>query len=837
MAIVCILSVSPLNVSALSDTVSKAVIATIDSTLRVDNGENFFEVGSVTDDLRSYLQFAQPLGVGRDPIIALRNFSFLHVIMNPRGNSFRDYDIRLNNTPLNNPFSGSTLWNVLSGVNNLISDQAFGLAISDNRTGSLNGYRYLRMGELLSEKQYAVSYSFANKSNGNALKFSTSDNIGNKWRYDLMGKFSWGRDPFLDGIFGRRLALSGSVNYQMDDNNLFSMGYILNLGEGGLRSYSTDEVFGLAQSADVDYWWGYNPNVGIQDGRMRNASTRTNTTASISLRHDFSKEYFTNREISLSTGITYIYDRRGFASLTRYDAPNPYPDYYAYLPSHFDNPAQAEAIRQQWMTEESARGINWSRLYQTNYEQPTSSDGRRSRYAVQDEVSRNSMLRLSSLATFNINSQFSVWAALDLSMDDQRNFRVLDDLLGGDYWLDVDPYLLDDVFLGDQSNNDLRNPDRRVRVGDRFGYNYKLTYAGTDLSAGVNLNVGRFSTAASLSFATGGLSRKGFYAKENFAEQDTYGRSGTEFENGTKLKVSAQYHFGGSWLTGINMLTAKQISAADQRFLSPMFRNTFVENPEQPSYTGVELFVENRKAWGGFSFTAYAQRSDLGTSITNRYDQSSGKYSHYVISGQKTRAIGIDASLEVNIGSRVKIGGLLMLGDFRYSSDPFSRQYDEKTGALLIEQERIHIDGLKIPDAPSVAFAGSLSYRPVGTLVFDLGVSYSSERYARMDILRRTDRYTAMAASETIREQLLEQTALPAHVVADISAGYGWYSPGGHSVWCRLSVSNFTNERVVRSGYEQFRLIKTGRNSFEPSPIKRLYDYGRTIFLTVMYSF
>lgn len=833
----CLLPTLPLNANALGDSTFRVTATTVDSVLRIKDNETFYEIGSVTDDIRSYLQFSQPLGIGRDPILSLRNFGFLHIITNPRGNSLSAHDIRLNNTPMNDPFSGRVLWNVLSGVDNLISDQACGLTTPDSWLGSSDGYRYMRMGELISEKRYFASYSYSNKSNGNMVKFSMSDRVGEKWSYDVAGKFSWGRDPFFDGVFGRRLTSSGSVNYQANNNNLFSVGYVINLGEGGLRSYVTDEVFGLAQDAGMKHWWGYNPNVGFQDGRQRNSSTRSNTTAGISLRHDFSKEFFTNREISLSTGITYAYDRRGYASLTRYDAPNPYPDYYGYLPSNFDNPAQADAIRQQWMTDEATRGIDWHRLYQTNYAQPTSPNGRRSRYAVQDEISRNSLLRFSSVLKLTINSYFSTWAALDMSMDNQRNFRVMDDLLGGDYWLDVDPYLLDDVFLGDQTNNDLRSPNRTVRAGDKFGYNYRLAYTGTDLSVGAKLNVEKFSAVVSLSFASGGVARNGFYEKENFSDRDSYGKSEVDFENGAKLKVSAMYLFGGYWTTGINLLTAKIMPTADQLFLSPMFRNTFVENPEKPSYTGIEVFLNARKTWGGFAFTAYAQMSTLGNSVINRYDQTSGKYSHHVISGQKTTSLGIDASLEVNAGPRVKLAGVLMIGDFRYSSDQFSKQYDEKTGDLLIEKERIHMEGLKIPDAPSVAVSGSVSYRPVSTLVLDLGATYTAERYARMDIMRRTDRYLATASSETIREQIQEQTPLPAHIVTEFSVGYGWYSPRGHSLWLRASVSNLTNERIVRSGYEQSRLIRNGRNSYEPYPIKTLYDYPRTFFVTIMYSF
>ena len=55
-----------------------------------------------------------------------------------------------------------------------------------------------------------------------------------------------------------------------------------------------------------------------------------------------------------------------------------------------------------------------------------------------------------------------------------RRFKRMRDLLGADYVIDIDQYLVDDDTYGNLLQNNLRNPDRRIGEGDRFGYDYAL---------------------------------------------------------------------------------------------------------------------------------------------------------------------------------------------------------------------------------------------------------------------------------------------------------------------------------------------------------------------------
>ena len=50
----------------------------------------------------------------------------------------------------------------------------------------------------------------------------------------------------------------------------------------------------------------------------------------------------------------------------------------------------------------------------------------------------------------------------------------MNDLLGGDYWVDIDQFALRDFDDPNLAQNDLQNPNNIIKAGDIFGYNYDI---------------------------------------------------------------------------------------------------------------------------------------------------------------------------------------------------------------------------------------------------------------------------------------------------------------------------------------------------------------------------
>ena len=50
----------------------------------------------------------------------------------------------------------------------------------------------------------------------------------------------------------------------------------------------------------------------------------------------------------------------------------------------------------------------------------------------------------------------------------------MNDLLGGDYWVDIDQFALRDFDDPNLAQNDLQNINNIIKIGDIFGYNYDI---------------------------------------------------------------------------------------------------------------------------------------------------------------------------------------------------------------------------------------------------------------------------------------------------------------------------------------------------------------------------
>ena len=73
--------------------------------------------------------------------------------------------------------------------------------------------------------------------------------------------------------------------------------------------------------------------------------------------------------------------------------------------------------------------------------------------------------------------------------------------------------------------NDLRHPDRTIREGGRFGYDYALTVRTASVRVQADYRSDRFRADLSAELGSGTVSRRGYYEKELFPGAQSYGRS------------------------------------------------------------------------------------------------------------------------------------------------------------------------------------------------------------------------------------------------------------------------------------------------------------------------
>lgn len=112
-----------------------------------------------------------------------------------------------------------------------------------------------------------------------------------------------------------------------------------------------------------------------------------------------------------------------------------------------------------------------------------------------------------------ISERLTVRYGIRAARTDSRFYKQMRDLMGRSYFVDRDYYLIDDGVYGNKLQNDLRHPDRIIREGDRFGYDYDLRR--NEIGAGGSLEYRADRLRAFIAAEVGAASvfRRGHYEK------------------------------------------------------------------------------------------------------------------------------------------------------------------------------------------------------------------------------------------------------------------------------------------------------------------------------------
>src|SRR5690606_34091344 len=151
-----------------------------------------------------------------------------------------------------------------------------------------------------------------------------------------------------------------------------------------------------------------------------------------------------NTQSKLTTAASYSFGERYRTALDWYNAPDPRPDYYRNLPSYATIPDVQDLLTNLFASDISYRQINWNKLYDINRNSFATVDdngntltGTRSRYILEDRVTATNKFNINSVYNNNITAQLKLTAGAYYSYQQDHNFKRLNDLLGGDFYLNI----------------------------------------------------------------------------------------------------------------------------------------------------------------------------------------------------------------------------------------------------------------------------------------------------------------------------------------------------------------------------------------------------------------
>ena len=643
------------------------------------------------------------------------------------------------------------------------------------------------------------------------------------WHIRLFTRARTGRDIYVEGVHTNSLDIATSLSRHRRASDI-GIVLLLPFSERGIRSASVEEAYTLTGNTM------YNPSWGMQSGKVRNS--RIATTLRPELLLSWKRRITTATTVVVAANSGYEYG--GYTTLAWFDAMSTAPDNYRYLPSFQMGDDERRVVTNAWRNNDLRyTQIDWEGIYHTNSLQSSGEAA----YIVENR--RNNTLY--GNATAGIRGEYahlSLDCGIDLNYTTTRSFKLIDDLLGADHIIDLDYYLLDDATYSNHLQNDLRNPNRKVVEGGRFGYDYRLTRRSVALRGLIEWQCSNhLCLMAGIRIAAEQSLRSGYYEKELFAGSNSYGKSRTINLTPYRINIALLYTLGKHRLQGSVMLRGESPDI-DNLFLQPQYNNHTVDNPSLRHSIAGELNYAYTTPTVELNATAFITSTTNDTEVVRYYDDLAATYSDAVIANIARLNFGIELSSKIRYSRLFTSTFALTLAQYRFSQDAQLSLYAD-TDNDLIATSNIALGNCHAP-YPEITAYGDIAFRSPSGWSARLSAQYWGLRRVEPSLIRRSERITSYATSPEELSAISEQQRLADAITLDLSVGKRFRFRGGSSLFVQLAVRNLLGSDIVARGYEQHRIRRQTiqqRTHIEPFADRLTYAYPRTAYLSLGFLF
>lgn len=816
--------------SDTTDTEIDRVVPTFTTTLDALEDEN-----AENQDVSGLLQSS------RDIFNSTAGFNFGVARYRIRGYDSENFVVTMNGVTLNNPETGRAIWALWGGLNDITRYQETknGISSSPLTFGGIGGSSNINARPTSVRKGTNISYALANRTYNHRIMATHSTGMmdnGMAVAVSASGRYS--DEGYIDGTFYSGASYFISIEQKL--NNKHSIGFVGFAAPTvqGRNSITTQETYDLTGNNFYNSYWGY------QNGEKRNSRVRNTHQPRLMLNHYFD----INDKTQLMSSIYYTFGRSGNTRLNWHHAADPRPEYWKNLPSFYSEPGDEYLYAQQaalWQAQDpTTTQLDWDHFYFANSKNlytldnvngtGTSLTGNRSKYIIEEQRQDVYDYGFNSTLTHKLNDKLTLSGGVKGSIYKSKNFKVVDDLLGGEFWVDVDQFAERDIADPDAAQTDLDNPNRAVKVGDKFGYDYDININTFNLYAqidGTSAKIDWFlgASATYTSFWRTGNVRNGLFPENSFGD--------SEKQNFTNFGAKAGVVYK---LTGRHLLTANgafitRAPLARNSFLSPRTRHEVVSG------------LENEKILSG-DFNYIVRYPKVKTRATvfytsiqdklwsrNFYHDELNTFVNYVMKGVDQLFVGVEFGGEVKVTPTITATGTFAMGDFTYNSRPTATVTQDNSTKLLEENKTIYLKNYKMGESPQTVSSIGLRYRSPKYWFVGADFNYFADIYLQVNPDRRTEEALAnFVDTDPQVDGIINQQKLDNNYTLNLFAGKSWKF-GNYFLRVNLNVTNvLDNKDFQTGGFEQLRYTTTNIDKFPPMIG---YMMGRTYFAMVSFSF
>ncbi len=807
-------------VPAIADLEEQGVISLDDENLSDDN--------SGSENISGLLQASS------DVFDRAVSYQFSSARFKLRGLDSKYGSVLMNGVEMNKAYDYRPQWSEWGGLNDMLRNRETykGMAASDYNFGGLLGTTnfVLRASQIRATKK--ISYAATNRSYRNRVMGSYATGLmSNGWALAVSASRRWAQEGHFEGTFYDANSLFIAAEKKLNNKHSINLTAFVTPNRRGKSAPQTQEVFNLKGTKYNSYW-------GYQDGEQRNARIKRIFEPTAILSH-----YWTIDDKSdLQTNIAFQKGYTANSRLQYYNAPNPDPTYYRYLPSYWEaknDPVQAYYAKEDFL---SNGQIDWNNLYAINQNYNGAA-----RYFWYDDRIDDQVITFSSIYDRVLKDNIILNAGLQYKNYINEGYAKMRDLMGSEYALNIDQYT--------NKSYNLLDADPNVTEDEKFYYDFNLLGNDIKTFAQVQVSGKKIDFFVTGNYGYTSYQREGLF-KNGLFENNSYGKSDKVDFTNYGVKMGATFKFTGKHLIDMHFAMTSQAPEWKNVFYNARVNNEITPDIKNEKMTGLDASYIFRSSLVKARLSAYYYYVSQATEISRYYAQNvnlgnnvASYFVTQILTNEDKAHRGVELGLEAQLSPTVKATFAATYGTHTYrnnpdlylASDVFDAQYQGKS--LLKDY--------KVANGPQEAYTLGLEYRDPHYWFIGANLNYYNQNYVSVSPLIRTEQfYTDPILNEPypgVNDKTLakvwEQEQLEDFFHLNFVGGKSWkvkkYYIGIFGV-----VTNALDTAARTGGFEQSRKASFPEyyqdKIVNDTPVfgnKYWYGYGRTYYVQLSLRF
>ncbi len=796
------------------------------------------------------------LNSSRDVFNSIAAYNFGSLRYRVRGNDSKYSDVMINGILMNDPETGRPVFSNWGGLNDAFRNSILveGLGKTDAGFGNLGGLTAYSTRASQYRKQISLSYAFSNRSyNHRAMASIGTGEMGNGWYMMAAASGRYAGKGYTEGTFYQAYSYFLSVEKKINDKHSIDITVFGAPSQRGGSAPVVQEIYDLVGSNFYNSNWGYQTVDASGKQVIRNSRVSTYHQPMAQLTW-----YWTpNKRTEFNTSFYFFGGKAGQTSLEWGEAPDPRPDYYKNLPSYYmtnaHSTAEIEAQIEAWRNRDpKVTQIDWDGLYNANRnhlftvydangQEGNTITGNASKYILAERHYDKMQTGNASYFKHEFSPNLIMTGGFSALVSRTHYYENVNDLLGGDYYFDINKYA--ESLESDECQTNLFNPNHVAKVGDIIGYNYYANRNYGRIWDQIDWLVGNFDLYLGFQVAFTQIWREGLWKSGSFAD-NSYGKDEMHNFLDPSVKAGVTYAINGRNHIVANMAYMFQAPQFRDIYVSPRTRQTVVgSNPKSERINAFDLSYLYRSPEFKLRLTGYYytyqnliwNRSFYCENVFQNTTTSANSYTsefiNFIMTDINQKSLGVEMGAEWNVTPTVTMQAAAANGIHTYRNNPIFSVYDDNNTMAYIENSIAYLKDYHVSTGPETVASLGIKYNSPKYWWVSLNANYLANMYFDVNPYNHTEEGMLHYAQGDIRiEDVLTQTPMKPAFTLDFYGGFSKRYKGYYFL-VNVSVNNvLNNKNTILYGYEQLRFNANNPDMF---PDKYSYMYGINYYISL----